>query len=125
MNIDLAPTIAELARATTPPFVDGRSLVPLLTDNPLALSAWRQAFLIEYWQPDSSEVYQALRTQHEKYVSYPNGEKEFYDLRQDPFELDNRYTQLNEPTKSYYESWLNALKHCYASACRELDRAAP
>jgi N-acetylglucosamine-6-sulfatase len=33
-NIDLAPTFAELGRAAIPDFVDGRSLVPLLSSTP-------------------------------------------------------------------------------------------
>jgi len=47
-NVDLAPTWAELAGATTADFVDGRSLVPLLGDHPPAMDHWRRAFLIEY-----------------------------------------------------------------------------
>jgi N-acetylglucosamine-6-sulfatase len=44
---DLAPTFADLAGADTPPFVDGRSLKPLLTDEPTSLEDWRQRFLME------------------------------------------------------------------------------
>jgi len=47
LNNDLAPTFAELAEAETPPFVDGRSLAPLLTNNPPPPRRWRQAFLVE------------------------------------------------------------------------------
>jgi N-acetylglucosamine-6-sulfatase len=47
VNIDLAPTWAELAGAKTPQFVDGRSLVPLMGNNPPGLSQWRQEFAIE------------------------------------------------------------------------------
>lgn len=47
LNIDFAPTFAELAGATPPDFVDGRSLVPLLRRT-LPASGWRQAFLMEH-----------------------------------------------------------------------------
>ena len=47
LNNDLAPTIADLAGSETPSFVDGRSLVPLLTEEPTPLRDWRQRFLIE------------------------------------------------------------------------------
>jgi N-acetylglucosamine-6-sulfatase len=45
-NVDLAPTFAELAHATVPDFVDGRSLVPLLHGGPRP-EPWRGAFLVE------------------------------------------------------------------------------
>src|SRR5215204_975699 len=47
LNNDLAPTFADLAGAQTPSFVDGRSLKPLLTDEPTPLKDWRQRFVIE------------------------------------------------------------------------------
>ncbi|MDQ3183786.1 MAG: sulfatase [Actinomycetota bacterium] len=47
LNNDLAPTFADLAGAETPSFVDGRSLKPLLTDDPTPLKDWRQRFVIE------------------------------------------------------------------------------
>jgi arylsulfatase A-like enzyme len=47
LNNDLAPTFADLAGAETPSFVDGRSIEPLLTDEPTPLEDWRKRFLIE------------------------------------------------------------------------------
>jgi N-acetylglucosamine-6-sulfatase len=47
LNNDLAPTFADLTGAKTPSFVDGRSLKPLLTDDPTPLRAWRKRFVIE------------------------------------------------------------------------------
>ena len=44
---DLAPTFADLAGARTPTFVDGRSIQPLLTQEPIPLEDWRQRFIIE------------------------------------------------------------------------------
>jgi arylsulfatase A-like enzyme len=90
-NIDLAPTFAELAGATIPETVDGRSLVALLAD---AENPWRGAVLIEHW-PTNKGVgslipeFAAVRTADWKYVEYATGEIELFDLINDPFELEN------------------------------------
>ncbi len=46
-NIDLAPTFAAIAGAAVPGFVDGRSIMPLLSANPP--TAWRQSFAVEHF----------------------------------------------------------------------------
>ena len=43
-NIDLAPTFADLAGASVPDFVDGRSLVPFMQGQ--FVFEWRNAFVI-------------------------------------------------------------------------------
>ena len=86
-NIDIAPTVAELARVATPP-VDGRSLVPLLgssEDLP-----WRQDLLLEHMEGTNPvPTYCGVRAEHSVYVRYATGEEELYDLTADPFELSN------------------------------------
>ncbi len=49
-NVDYAPTFADLAGATVPATVDGRSLVPLLHGH--TPSDWRNALLLEHGGPD-------------------------------------------------------------------------
>ena len=56
LNIDFAATFAELAGIPIPDSVDGRSLVPLLGDNPPPVGRWRQAFLIEHGFIQTSDV---------------------------------------------------------------------
>ena len=86
LNIDLAPTIAELA-SVPHPATDGRSLVPLLRDPS---AAWRSDFLIEHMQgANPVPSYCGVRTETEKLVRYETGERELYDLADDRFELDN------------------------------------
>ena len=90
-NIDLAPTFAELAGTSIPNTVNGLSLVPLLKD---ANADWRDSLLIEHWPTEEGvgskipEFY-AVRNADWKYVEYSTGEKELYDLKNDPYELEN------------------------------------
>ena len=85
-NIDLAPTLADLAGAAHPP-TDGASLVPLLRgEHP----PWRDALLLEHLGGGTPvPSYCGVRTAEAKYVRYGTGEEELYDLVADPFELAN------------------------------------
>jgi arylsulfatase A-like enzyme len=92
-NVDVAPTIAELAGVTLAPPVDGRSLLPLLQRR--NVRGWPSGVLCEF-AGSSGRVpaWSELRTQGFAYVEYPTGERELYDLagsrgRPDPFELRN------------------------------------
>lgn len=86
LNIDLAPTAAEVAGVDHPP-MDGRSLLPLLAGSD---ERWRQEFLVEHMEgANPVPTYCALRTTDELYARYATGEQELYDLRSDPYELDN------------------------------------
>jgi arylsulfatase A-like enzyme len=90
-NIDILPTLVELAQAAPADQVDGLSLVPLLKD---ASAAWRSSILLEHWPTEEGvgstipEFY-SVRTAQWKYTEYVTGEAELYDLALDPFELEN------------------------------------
>ncbi len=98
LNIDLAPTLAALAGVTPPTPVNGRSLVPLLQNQP---DGWRTDFLFEQW--DFNTVYNnteaGVRTHDWKYVEYDNSaeERELFDLQVDPFELDGATPLVSHP----------------------------
>lgn len=88
LNIDIAPTLADLAGVTPSHVVDGRSLRPLLENN---AESWRTDFLLEHWAQEGDRVpsYAAVRSQEWKYVEYSTGEIELYRLETDPYELEN------------------------------------
>jgi arylsulfatase A-like enzyme len=91
LNIDLAPTISALAGVRPGLPEDGRSLVPFLR----GLSpAWRHAFLVEYLGRDllhkgGPPPYTAVQTRRSLYVEFKNGWRELYNLKKDPWELNN------------------------------------
>ena len=85
-NIDLAPTIADVAGITLPN-TDGASLVPLLRGETVP---WRNALLIEHVRGTNPvPTYCAVRTTGRLFVSYETGEHELYDLVADPAEVEN------------------------------------
>ena len=91
LNIDFAPTIAQLAGVTPASPVDGASFAPFLEGR---TEPWRKAYLVEYL--GRSELSQggpppfvAVHTSRFLYVEYRNGWRELYDLRRDPWELQN------------------------------------
>jgi N-acetylglucosamine-6-sulfatase len=85
-NIDLAPTIADVAGVELPD-AEGKSLVPLLTGT---AETWRHALLIEHLRGTNPiPTYCAVRTERYLFASYDTGERELYDLDADPFELRN------------------------------------
>lgn len=120
-NIDVAPTIAEMARATAPSNIDGRSLVPLFGASSVA--TWRQDILIEFWSAgrDALPDYVGLRAEtaaeSSMFARYPNGDREVYDLRADPFQLEGRPSSRPE-LASRLESRVGALVGCSGATCR-------
>jgi N-acetylglucosamine-6-sulfatase len=118
LNNDLAPTFAFWAGVTPPSFVDGRSLSPLLSASPP--TSWRSAFLIEHRSsPEEYDYvrripeYYAVRTSQYLYVEYPTtGEKEFYDLNADPYQLTSRHASADPALLSDLKTRLEELKKC-------------
>ncbi len=126
-NVDLRPTFEQLAGAPTPSNVDGRSLVPLLDRQ---ASSWRTYALIEHahakpesTDPDSQDytsgtppTYNAIRTKSFVFIRYEGGEKEFYDIARDPYELHNLGPTLSTLRSGFLNHVMNQLIACHGSA---------
>ena len=102
-TIDILPTLAEIAGVESPPNVDGRSLLPLLTGEPNV--AWRDAYCDTYdmiYLGDDGEKphMRMIRTDDWKLVLYHDekgkpldggSRHELFHLEADPGELTNLY----------------------------------
>jgi N-acetylglucosamine-6-sulfatase len=135
-NVDLYPTFVSLGRAGTSPLADGKSLVPLLRGDPAR--DWRDAALVEHHGPDfgvaagpdaaqsgsgNPSTYEALRLPHSVYVEYTDGEREYYVLKSDPYELTNTYPTLSRHEVDALHSQLRGLERCRgAAACQHPAR---
>jgi N-acetylglucosamine-6-sulfatase len=128
-NVDLAATFTQMGR-TSMNTADGRSLLPLMHGE--LPGDWRNAILVEHHgpKPDRNDPdrqdrssgnppsYEAMRTPRFLYVEYDNGQREFYDLQTDPFELDNLAAGLSAPQRQTLHSDLALLEQCHGeSAC--------
>jgi hypothetical protein len=123
-NVDLAPTILDFAHAKAGRKEDGMSLLPIMRSK----RDWpgRGMDLETYFTPDPLEDpedpplnYQGVRTDRYLYANYGTGEQELYDLRTDPFELQNA---VNNPAyaeaKASLQRLLGGLANCAGKTCR-------
>jgi arylsulfatase A-like enzyme len=90
-NVDIAPTFADIADTCPGAAVDGRSFLPLIHGKQ-SPSLWRTALLIRGrlrpFRPEDPGFW-GLRTQRFTYVEHPGGERELYELQNDPYQLQN------------------------------------
>ena len=140
-NIDLAPTIVDLAKAKAGRTMDGKSLLPLLKNPSLQ---WGRDLLLERGPAGSKrkgtamgeiadgdngnqgktaapgdQRFVAIRTPRYKYVEYANGEKELYDLAKDPDELTNVAGQTGyAELQGELSARLARLQSCKGASCR-------
>jgi len=82
-HIDIFPTICELVSATLPRSVQGRSLTPLLSNDPTP-EGWQNAVFSQIGD------IQMVRTEEWKLNVYDESPGELYDLKSDPQEFYNR-----------------------------------
>lgn len=114
VNVDLAPTIADLVGlevtpgCPVPPYgtcgggFEGRSLLPILEGS---VSGWRTDFLVEN--------HRSCGVRNDRYLfsRHNTGEEELYDLATDPYQLSNLLAGTPTPeAKALREQLLTRLK---------------
>ncbi len=163
-NLDVAPTILELAGVEADKSIDGRSLVPYLLDpelrtrRPLLFESFVETADVEENgggpaatptplaqgvagggdsvnsrsnQASASIVappkdYEGIRLGPYKYIEWPDGEKELYDITKDPYELNNKIRDKNfGPIRAFLHSQLIRLETCIGRTCQEVAPKFP
>ena len=155
-NIDVAPTILELAGAAADKSLDGRSLIPYLRDPELRS---RRPILFESFV-ETSDVnaqgaisqapargaaatassgskatasllappkdYAGIRLGPYKYIAWPTGEKELYNITKDPNELNNIAKVPNfYPIRNFLHRQMKRFIDCVGRECREVSPQLP
>ncbi len=90
-EIDLAPTLYELAGAPVPRGVQGASLIPMIEGRSEGKDA---VFGYQSYGEYPAQIRprrQMVRTHDWKLIHMPEGESLLFDLKNDPYEMDNRY----------------------------------
>jgi hypothetical protein len=127
--------------ATVPPFVDGRSFLPLLTSP---TTSWPRTAILSEREVDSEPPnrWDMLRMRDGQvikvYTRHESGivKKEYYDLALDPYQVHNALGQSDTTypppaleTQEYYEQRLDDLYGCGSGpeatmTCRQAENAA-
>ena len=129
-TIDLAPTFTSILGAQAPAWVDGRSITEIIATEQVP-ATWRQATISESlgtsgpgdpdYQPQAPPQYTSLRTPDWLFVVYRDGERELYDLKADPFEMNNIIATADTRLVADLYSQLQALRYCAGDTCRTAD----
>ncbi|MBM3668253.1 MAG: hypothetical protein FJW90_12450, partial [Actinobacteria bacterium] len=110
-NVDLAPTIAALARAKPSLIMDGTPLLPLARD-PSRMAG--RDLLLESNQTGAV----AVRRGDWVWIEHNNGDRELYDLAADPFQLQSLHqSPAHAPVIAELEALLAQLRDCLGPSC--------
>jgi arylsulfatase A-like enzyme/Ca2+-binding RTX toxin-like protein len=106
LNLDIAPTLLDLANAPPRANLDGSNLVPLLNQQP---TAWRNDFFIKNVRLGNDDgptiTENAVRTTQWLYAERSDGSKFLFDLIQDPRQVNNL---IDQPSYSEIQATLTA-----------------
>ncbi len=110
---------------------DGHTLVPLFAGG--SPPDWRNALLVEHEGPVTNPAdpdaqnritgnppsYEAMRTRQFLYVEYSTtGEREFYNLKNDPYELHNLVRNSQQRRRTQLHQELSTMGNCHTGpAC--------
>lgn len=130
LNIDLHPTVLELAGVTPPAGTQGRSILPFIDETPGTRGLGepsdpgRSLFFIEHHFPYNGFIpsSEAIRTPRWKYIRYTDVAapyEELYDLQADPHEQHNLASseapsQQLSTLRAYTTRWKESLVHAGA-----------
>lgn len=150
-NVDMASTFAEMAGITPPDYLDGRSLMPLFGDTSnlkwrdaylLERSGEEagEAFVMPashridpgLLEPADSESvpgliwvygspYEGMRTMDYEYIEYEIGDIELYDMKNDPYQLNNIAPTADPVLLAMFHDWLAKLQVCSGDSCRTAE----
>lgn len=95
LDIDIAPTLLDLAGVPAPKTMQGQSVLPLTKGGP---EKGREEWFYEYFEwpnPEKVAPHRGIRTKTHKLIEYTQGEKEheLYDLKNDPQEIQNLWNR--------------------------------
>ena len=138
-NIDMAPSIVQAARARAGLAMDGRSFLPFARDpglrslRPLLHETTGQGARgggntqeggAKGQQP-RVPAWRAVRTTRWLYVDYQGGQRELYDLRHDPYQLNSVVSDPNLRQRvRTLRRILGDLTRCRAAECGEIAAAS-
>lgn len=150
-NVDLAPTIVDLAGTKLGIEPDGRSFAPYLKrpsrigrrsvvlESYMLPSPAFEQHLAEAGRPGDADDggamisgtvpyvnYAALRAGRYKYVRYEGGGRELYDLKADPFELSNQVRSSRyRKVLAAMDRELDLRRFCAGEECRRAVKGLP
>lgn len=116
-NLDFAETFLEIAGASIPDDMQGRSLVPILKGT--TPDDWRSTFYYHYYEfPGAHDVarhYGVTNGKHKLIYFYENDEWELFDLEKDPNELMSEYNNPEyAPIVAGLKEEMTALRNEYS-----------
>ncbi|MGI9646429.1 MAG: sulfatase family protein [Ilumatobacteraceae bacterium] len=127
-SIDIPATIVDLAGGDLHDWADGRSFADTL-GGAAGAPAGPSWITIENWGSRENQgvmldtEFRAIRSTDTVYVEWANGDREYYDLAADPYQLDNAYSSLSPAAQADLAVAMGvAFEACTGAVC---DNAPP